>query len=300
MAPDDGTLERRMADGLDAITEMFAVDAMEIGKPYKDSCLARRDDNGQRRLACDWRQYPADKLHDEAQSQLVQANDHLRMLAWAMLEPQIIYSLFTLAHGAMVASRAQASHLIDPKSSVSDRLRRLLNHFYAANIVLRTMLVGVPADPDPAKLAQLGQELGELVRWAAQQRKLRIKYPKDDTSKTPVYFGEPIPWEPIPYRLFSTGVYAQPHTPTILLTGPSVSVVRDDARAAGGVDGDAGRHRVDGSRRVPRRVRANDGVFRGLGSNRAENNEVRLTWAVGNAAASSRITNSPGTCEPAL
>ncbi|WP_216916687.1 hypothetical protein [Nocardia noduli] len=232
MIPDNG-IWQRMADSLDAITAMFAVSALEIGKPYKDSCPARKDDNGQRQLACDWQQRPVDELHAEIQSQLAQANDHLRILARALTEPRIIYSPFTLARGTLIPS-AQAFHLCDPRISLVDRIGRLLNFHYTSNLLLRTMVDGGPSTPDPAERARLDQVIDELAR-SAQQLGLTIKYPKNDTSKAPVYFGHPFPKDielvgellgegdasghgEFAFRLFSAGVHAQPHLSSILTT----------------------------------------------------------------------------------
>jgi hypothetical protein len=229
---DDGTWQR-MADQVEEIAAMFAVSALGIGKPYKDSCPARRDDIGQRWLACDWRQRPVDELHTEIQSQLEQANDHMRMLARALAEPRIIYSPFTLARGALLAS-AQAFHLCDPQIGVIDRVGRLLTFHYTSNLSLQTMVDGGPGAPTPAERARLDRVNDELVR-SAQQLGLTIKYPKDDTSKAPVYFGQAFPkdieltgallgqdGEPeygrFAFRLFSAAVHAQPHLSSILMT----------------------------------------------------------------------------------
>ncbi|WP_280425252.1 hypothetical protein [Nocardia carnea] len=50
VVPDDGAWQR-IADRLDEISAI-AVSALEIGKPYKDSCPARQDDRRPRRV---WR-----------------------------------------------------------------------------------------------------------------------------------------------------------------------------------------------------------------------------------------------------
>ncbi|MET9030967.1 hypothetical protein ABZW96_35985 [Nocardia sp. NPDC004168] len=220
MIPDDGTWQR-MADRLEEITARFAVSALGIGKPYKDSCPARKDDIGQRRLACDWRRCPVDELHTEIQSQLEQANDHMCMLARALAEPQIIYSPFTLARRVLLPS-GQAFHLCDPHISVIDRVGRLLNFHYKSNRLLRTMVDGGPGTLDPAERSQLDQVIDELVR-SARQLGLTIKYPKDDHSKEPAYLGHKFPddidlvgallghdseteYGQFAFRLFSAGV----------------------------------------------------------------------------------------------
>ncbi len=232
MIADDGTWQR-MADKVEEITAMFAVSALGIGKPYKDRCLARKDDIGQRRLACEWRQRPVDELHAEIQSQLEQANDHLRMLARALAVPRIIFSPFSLARGVMLAS-AQAFYLCDPGVSLVDRVGRLLNFHYKANRFLRTMVDDGPGTLAPAERSQLAQVIDELVR-STQHLGLTIKYPKDDTSKEPAYLGDKFPddidlvgallgqdgeleYGQFAFRLFSAGVHAQPHLLTILST----------------------------------------------------------------------------------
>lgn len=227
----DNRAGQHMAEQLDAIAAILAVSALEISKPYKDSCPARKDDNGQRRLACDWRQRPVDELHAEIQSQLSQANDHLRTLARAVVEPRIIYSPFTLARATLLSS-SQAFYLSEPQISIVDRVGRLLNFYYTSSRSMRTLFVAGPGTPDPATRAELDQAIDELVR-SAQQIGLTIKYPKDDTSKDPVHFEHPVPkdvdlvgallgqdgstvYGEFAFRLFSAGVHAQPHLSSIL------------------------------------------------------------------------------------
>jgi hypothetical protein len=222
VVPDDGTWQR-MAHRLDEITAMLAVSALEIGKPYKDSCLARQDDNRQRRLACDWQERPVDELHAEIQHQLEQANDHLRMFTRALTEPRIIYSPFTLARGVLLAS-AQSFHLCDPQISVDDRISRLLNFHYTSNLLAmnddrrrRSWHTGL----GQAGGARSGDRRTGAVRTAtridhqaSEERHvqgpgvLREPCPKDIELLTELLGPE---YGASAFRLCSAGVHAQPH-----------------------------------------------------------------------------------------